>query len=351
MLRPVPDTASPPQQYFDPWRRTRLGLIAMALILAGGTIAYRALGLSWIDAYYQTVITVSTVGYTEVGTDIGPAYRLVSSFVILFGVGLALYTIGVTFDALMEGHLRAQFGRSRMERAMDELRDHIIVCGAGQVGLAIKDAVAQHGDVAVLIDSDPDRVAEIHGPVVVGDATDDDVLLQAGIRRARGLIVALDSDAANIYVTLSARELNPKVFVVARSNDTDAISKLTRAGADRVVNPHEIGGQRMASLVLQPHVADFLAESMSDQELQFRMNECPVAANSALVGRSLADIGVLETTGITLLAIRRPEGDSVHHPGGDYVLAPGDVMICLGTPEEQQALRTWLSSQETDGAR
>lgn len=332
----------------NPWDRTKGGLLAFLGVLVGGTLAYRALGLSWVEAYYQTVITVSTVGYTEVGSDISNTYRLVSSIVILFGTGVALYTLGVTFDALMEGQFRAQLGRNRMERAIEELQDHIVVCGAGQVGQAIVATVLQQGDDVVVIDTSPDEIDLDHLPgayLVAGDATDDLVLLKAGVDRARGLIIALDSDAANLYVTLSASQINTDLHIVSRANESSAKAKLLRAGAHRVVNPHEIGGNRMASLVLQPNVADFLGESMTDEDLQFRMSELPVTTAAQLADRTLAECGLVDATGVTLLAVRRPDGSFVHNPSGGYALTEGDVLIALGTPEQQHALTAWMAGR------
>lgn len=326
----------------DPWQRTRFGLLALAGLLAGGTLIYRALGLGWVDAYYQTVITVSTVGYTEVGENASVAYRLVTSFVILGGVGITAYTIGVAFDGLMEGRLQEQFGRTRMQREIDQLRGHVVICGWGQVGQAIGGALVDEGDRVVIIDRRGDISPPDRGYLVIGDATDDTVLEAAGIGRARGLISALDDDADNLWVTLSARGVNPGLLIVSRSNQPGAGPKLLQAGADRVVNPHEIGGERMASLMTHPNVVDFLGETMSDRSLQFRLIEAEVGESSLLQDRPLGDTGIIDATGITVLAIRRPDGSFVHHPGADQMVEAGDVLIVIGTPEEQHALRAWM---------
>lgn len=329
----------------DPWQRTRFGLLAMAALLAAGTIIYRLLGLSWLDAYYQTVITVSTVGYSEVGDDTGATYRLVTSFIILFGSGIALYTIGVTFDELMDGNLKEHLGRSRVERQLSELTGHIVVCGWGQVGQAITASVLAQGEPVVVIDRRGDVSMDGDGFLITGDATDDEVLRRAGIGEARGLVVALDSDADGLWVTLSARAINPELFIVSRSNGAGAGPKLLQAGADRVVNPHKIGGTRMASLMLQPNVADFIGESMSDRHYEVRMSEAPVRANSTLVDRMLGDCGLVAATGITVMAVRRSDGSFAHHPDADYVLRDGDVLITLGTTDQQAALEEWLDGR------
>ncbi len=330
----------------DPWQRTRFGLLALAGLLTAGTVTYRLLGLGWIDAYYQTVITVSTVGYTEVGPSPTPLYRIVSSFVILGGVGITAYTIGVAFDGLMEGRLREQFGRTRMQREIDQLEGHVVVCGWGQVGQAIASALTGEGQDVVVIDRRPDLEAG-PGPnyLVTGDATDDTVLQAAGVGRARGLISALDDDSDNLWVTLSARSMNPELFIVSRSNGPGSGPKLLQAGADRVVNPHEIGGDRMASLMTHPNIVDFIGETMADRKLQIRLAEAEVGPSSLLVERPLGESGLAEATGVTMLAIRQVDGSFVHHPPPDHVLAAGDVLIVLGTPEQQYALRAWMDDE------
>lgn len=234
----------------DPWSRFRAGLIGLVAILVVGTAGYAVLGLTLLDAVYQTVVTVSTVGFRELG-EVGHRYQLFTLFLIMFGTGTALYTLGVLLETLFEGHLNDQFGRRQMQREIDGLRDHIVVCGYGQVGQAIAAELSGGGREVVIIDRRSDLGPEL-SLVVVGEATDDEVLARAGLHRARTLILALDSDTDNLYVTLTARSLQPNLFIVARANNSAADPKLRRAGADRVVNPHEIGGHRMAELALEP---------------------------------------------------------------------------------------------------
>ena len=327
----------------NPWRRTKVGLIALAAVLAAGTIAYRFLGLSWVDAYYQTVITVSTVGFTEVGGRVDASYRIVTSFVVLFGVGVALYTIGVTMDGLMEGHFRGHLERTRMLRTVESLEGHTIIAGWGQVGQAIGHMLSGRGREVVVVDTKEDlgldETAEAH--FLVGDATSDDSLIQAGIKRAKDLVVALDTDADTMYAIVTARALNPDLFIVARSNGKTAGPKLRSAGANRVVNPHEIGGSRMASFLLHPNVADFLGESMHDQELELRLGEIVVDHGNGLIGQTLRQCHLGRDTGVTVLAVRRASGEWIHHVTGDMVLEGGDILVALGTPEQQDALRQW----------
>jgi voltage-gated potassium channel len=328
----------------DPWDRAVAAGGAFALVLVGGTIAYRILGLSWFDAFYQTLITVSTVGFTEVGPEqITPMYRLVSSVLILVGVGIGVYSIGLVFEAVMEGRLTDQIGRARMRKEIEQASGHTIVCGWGQVGRAITTSLLAAGEQVVVIDRRSDLLTKIDALAVTGEATDDDVLRMAGIDRAKSLVVALDGESDNLYVTLSGRALNPALFIVTRAVGPTSGSKLVQAGADRVVNPHEIGASRMASFVLQPNVADFLGETMTDRNLQVRLGEVEVTQDGSLAARPLGDSGFLSATGLTLLAIRRPDGSFIHRRDDHWVPAAGDLLIVLGTPEQHYAASAWLA--------
>ena len=224
------------------------------LVIAIGTVGYRRLGLSLEEAIYQTVITITTVGYDEIGT-VTDSYRVFTILLILFGVGTALYTLGVLIESLFEGRLDDEIRRRRMQKQIDRLSDHVVLCGFGQVGQAIHRELTSAGRDVVVVDRrelDPEPDAHEAPLGVTGEATDDSVLVSAGLKRAGTLVLALDSDVDNLYVALTARFMHPGLFIVARSNDTSTEPKLLQAGVDRVVNPHEIGGSRMAALVLQP---------------------------------------------------------------------------------------------------
>ncbi len=233
----------------EPVERLIAGLSVLAVILAAGTTGYVLLGLDLLDALYQTVITVSTVGYSDpAGT--GGRYQIFTIALILLGTGTSLYTVGVVIEMLFEGRLDDHIRRRRMQRSIDSLSGHAVVCGYGQVGQAIAAAMIDAGTDVVLIDSDSNvDPGELH--LVPGDATHDSTLRNAGLERASSLVVALDSDADNLYVALSARALCPELFIVARANSGDALPKLQQAGANRVINPHQIGGAHMAAAALR----------------------------------------------------------------------------------------------------
>ena len=313
------------------WTRFRAGVALLALVLVLGTTGYVLLGLPWLDALYQTVITISTVGYRELGI-FSTRYEVFTILLILFGTGTGLYTLGVLIDTMFEARVTGHFRRRRMRRGIDRLKGHVILCGFGQVGEAICEEMTRTGKQVVIIDrSLPDRAGGSSDiPMVQGDATDDAVLHRAGLGRARTLVLALDSDVDNLFVALTARSINPEIFIVARANHRAAIGKLRQAGADRVVNPHQIGGAHMAAMVAQPEVVEFLDVVMRDGEFEVRMAHFEIAPGSQLAGRAVGEAGIRRRTGATLLAIRRGE-TFLTNPDRQLVLEPGDIIIALGT--------------------
>lgn len=321
----------------DPLRRMRFGLVALGLVTGLGTVGYVALGFDVLDALYQTVTTISTVGFREVEplSATGKAFTMA---LILMGVGTALYTFGTLLEVLVEGHLRDLFGRRRMERDIVGMANHVIICGWGRVGRAIAQYIAPAGTPLVVIDRNPDRIAQVPYPYVQGDATDDTVLDQAGIDRARVLVAALDTDAGNLFVTLSSRTMRPDLTIIARARTDSSESKLLRAGADRVVNPQRIGGQRMAAFAVQPHVVEFLDVVMHDGSLEFRLEEVPVSSDSPLAGHSLRDAHIRDRTGALVLAMRDSGGSFMANPPPEQLIEPGHILIAIGTSPQLAAL-------------
>jgi voltage-gated potassium channel len=319
------------------WRRLRLALAALVCVMVAGTVGYLILGFGPLDAVYQTVTTVTTVGFREVQplSDAGIVFTIV---LILLGVGTALYALGVLIQTLVEGDLHDVFGRRRMERKIADIDRPVIVCGFGRVGREIAKDVAESGASPVIVDRDAERLGSSPYPTVVGDATDDAVLRRAGLDRARALVAALDTDAGNLFVTVSARALRPDLFIVARVRVDESIEKLRRGGADRVVNPQSIGGARMAAFVLQPHVTEFLDVVMHDRDIEFRLEEVTVATDSPIVGDTLRDAQIRNRTGALVLALREENGEFSTNPSPDARLGGGQVLIAIGTPKELSAL-------------
>ena len=251
------------------------GLIGLMVVLVGGTVGYLLFGYSLLDAIFQTIITVTTVGFGE-GHKFGNGQKIFTIVLIVTGVGTAAYTFSVGVETLVEGYLADEFGRRRMEKQIREMQGHVVLCGWGRVGQSIARYLLTSNDDVVVVDSAADRISTVDGPAVCGDATDEGVLRAAGIDRARVLITALNGDADNLYVTLTGRSMRPDLFIVSRIASEAAAAKLIQAGADRVVNPQALGGARMAALAVQPHVAEFLDVVMHDGSLEFRLEQIAV---------------------------------------------------------------------------
>jgi voltage-gated potassium channel len=318
-------------------RRIQLALLAVLGVMIAGSVGYLVLGFSPLDAVYQTVTTITTVGFRELHP-LNPAGKIFTIVLILAGVGTAFYMFSVVLETLVEGHLRQLLGRRRMERDIARMSGHAIVCGWGRVGRAVGGYLAGQGAQVVVVDNDAERVATVPHAALAGDVTDDDVLRKAGIMRARALVAAINTDAENVYVTLSARALRPDLVIIARARTEASEPKLLRAGATRVVNPQRIGGQRIAAAALQPNVVEFLDVVMHDGSLEFRLEEVPVRAGSRLAGRTLGALSVGESTGALVLAVRTKEGTFRTNPPLSFNLEAGCVLIAIGTQQQIAAL-------------
>ena len=321
----------------DSRRRLYVGLVGLVVVLVAGTVGYIAFGLSVLDAVLQTVITVTTVGFGP-PRPFGSGEKVFTIILILVGVSTAAYTFGVGIDSFVESYLGGTFRRRRLQREIDAMQGHMILCGWGRVGQAISRHLMAAMDV-VVVDASPDRIATVTEPYVQGDATDDQVLRDAGIERARVLVTALNTDADNLYVTLTARSMAPDLFIVSRAASESAGPKLLYAGADRVVNPQDLGGARMAALAVQPHVAEFLDIVMHDGSLEFRLQEVEVPVGSPLAGETLRSARVHDRTGTLVLAMRHPGKDFRTNPPPTAEIVGGEVLIVIGDAEQVSALR------------
>ncbi|WP_420450977.1 potassium channel family protein [Ilumatobacter sp.] len=323
--------------------RLALGLVAVVSIV--GIIGYVAFGLSLLDATYQTVTTITTVGFRELA-DFGTGEKVFTIVIIITGVSTVLYTFTLVVQMVVEGELKEFVGRRRMDRQIKSMRGHTIVCGWGRVGTAVAHDLEREGHEVVIIDRSEERVAEVPFPTVVGDATRDEILRAAGIERASALIAALDTDAANLFVTLSGRDLVPDLFIVARARADESISKLEHAGADRVVNPQELGAARMASFVASPNVAEFVDVVMHDRSLEFRMREFRIDPDSPIAGVTLRAANLRESSGALVLALRGPDGGFTTNPTGDTRIEAHHVIIAVGTDDDFDRLARVASPPE-----
>jgi voltage-gated potassium channel len=326
----------------DPFGRVRIGLGAFALVIIGGILGFLALGLDLIDAVYQTVVTITTVGASTPKSLLSTTGKVFTIVLILVGVGTALYTFSVVLELLIEGHMRELVRRRRMDRAIAGMSGHVVICGWGRVGQEVSRFLANAGRSFVVIDRDAERLSGISDPNVHGDVTDDETLVNAGIERASTLVAALDTDADNLFVTLASRSMRPDLQIIARARSESSVAKLRRAGTDRVVNPQQIGGGRMAAFVTQPHVVDFVDVVMHDGTLEFRLEEFAVSELSPLMGRTLRSAQLRDRTGALVLAIRRPDNSFVTNPSPEAVIELGDVLISVGTEGQLQSLASFV---------
>jgi voltage-gated potassium channel len=313
-----------------PWRLLRVWLLVVAAAFAVGTVGYIAIGgWSLSDALYMTAITLTTVGFREV-RELDEPLRIWTSLVAIAGVGIIFGTVGIITEELVRD---ATSGRREAKRVQDELagmRDHFVLCGYGRVGSTVARELAHDGHRMVVVDGNEPSVEHARRDgllVVAGDATDDATLLAAGVDRARGLVATMDSDANNVYVILSARALNPKLFIVGRASTFEAEAKLARAGADRVVSPYTMAGRRLAELASRPRVVDFLDQALSHGQLAFSLEELAIASGSPLMDR---DVASLRHDGIFVLAVVRGESDYEANPPDGRVLRAGEVAIISG---------------------
>ena len=306
--------------------------------MALGTAGYTVVGLELFDALYQTAITVTTVGYGEIGPagEIDRTYRAFTLVLVLLGASSALYTASVLLETLVEGSLNDEFRRRRMLKQVSRMSNHVIVAGWGRVGHAIADYARRAGASVVVVDRAPVE-AEDDPPIVVGDATEDDTLLAAGIDRAATLVAALSSDTDNLSLTLTARSLRADLLIVARAADQRNERKFLRAGADRVVNPYEIGGSRMGAIALQPHVAEFLDEVLHDEIHDVEIRQLTIGADSTVAGTRLRDVSGASDRAL-VVALRGTDGRYVTNPSPDTVLSAGDVLIALGSEAQLRRL-------------
>jgi voltage-gated potassium channel len=318
-----------------------VGPVAVLLLtLAFGVAGYMLIeGWSFLDAIFMTVTTITTVGYGEVHP-LSPAGRIFSMVLIFVGVGGVLYTFTALFEWLLATDWSEQRRKLQMQRELTRRRDHFILCGYGRVGRSVADILDREKVPFVIIDLNQESLADARSDgrvVVAGDAARDDVLREAGIERARGLIAAVASDADNVYVVLSARGLRPDILIIARASSEDAVKKLERAGANHVISPYAIAGQRMAMLAVRP-VSVELVESLfqaGQQELQ--LEELVVKEGSALASLDVAALRQRLPNGPRIVAVRA-DGHLVSSPPGDYRLRPGDELVVVGSPSQLREL-------------
>jgi voltage-gated potassium channel len=309
-----------------------LALALIIIVIAFGTAGYQLIeGWNFLDALYMTIITLTTVGYREVH-ELSSRGMIFTIVLLMVGVGTFLYALSAGAKIILEGELQELFGRKRLEKKIKELKGHYIVCGYGRMGKIICRELKAKNVPFVAIERNGDflnnRLDDFLG--ISGDATNDDILREAGIERAKGLISVLPNDALNLYVVLSARELNPDLHIVARAGEEGSENKLLRAGADKVVSPYHIGGLRIAHTILRPAVVDFIEFATKTGNLELQMEEVTIPEGSSMADKSLDQCGIGRELGIIIVGIKRHTGEMRFNPTSRSTVKAGDTLIALG---------------------
>lgn len=313
--------------------RMKLGWVSLAIVIGVGIVGYRLLeGWSLLECFYMTVITISTVGFKEVG-DLSDAGRVFTVVLIFSGIG----TIAVAGSSFLEWMIEKNVGKpgrnKRMSKAIQSLKQHVIICGYGRMGRYVVNELNPLEADFVIIDQNPEICRDIEEKgllVVQGDATDEDVLEEAGIRRARALVASLNSDADNLYLTLTVHGMNPGVRIIVRAEEHVSHAKFMRAGATKVVSPYEIGADHIVQLLMRPRLVDFIELVTQRGALELNIDQSELAADSPLCHKSLVDSHARQILGRMILAVKKQDGTSIFDPSPDTVLEPGDVLVTIG---------------------
>jgi voltage-gated potassium channel len=313
-------------------KRFLLPIVLLACLTLIGTFGFMLIeGWSFFDSIYMTIITVTTVGYREIHP-LSAWGRVFTMALSIFGVGLALFLLATWMGFVFEGRLMEVFGRRKMEKMIEKLRDHYIVCGYGRMGRVVASELLDAGVDFVVIEKDREVIAKSEGNYLFyyGDATDDAVLKAVGIERAKKLISVLPSDADNLFVVLSARRLNPRLVIVSRAEQEGSEIKMLSAGADRVISAYTIGGRMLAHTALKPTVVDFLSLATTRTHIDLQIEELVVGSGSRMDGVSLGESGIGKELGVIVVAIKKEDGKMVFNPGSTTVVEGGDTLVVMG---------------------
>lgn len=325
----------------DPIRHLKISVIVLLALVTLGATGYMTIeGWSLLDALYMTVITLGTVGFKEVH-DLSAYGKVFTIILIVVGVSVLGYIVGSLAQIMFEGQIQRIIGRKKVEKKIDSLKDHYIICGFGRIGALICKEFSSKPIPFLVIEKFPEAHEKLHHEEYLhirGDATEDETLLRAGIKRAKGLISVVTSDTENVYITLTARGLNPDLYILARSGEEGSELKLRRAGANKVVSPYVIGGSRMAQAILRPNVVDFIEIATGHEHMELQMEEILIPENSAFVGENLISSGFRKETGVIIVGIKKGHGKMVFNPDSHSRIEAMDTLIVLGAPAAIQKL-------------
>jgi voltage-gated potassium channel len=327
--------------------RLAIPVLLFVLMILGGTMGYVVIeGWPFLDALYMTVITLSTVGFGEVRV-VSSAGRIFTMVLIVLGVSFVFYVLGSVIQFMMEGHIRRILGRRKLEKEIREQKGHYIICGYGRVGTSICDVLASKPLGIIVIERDLDRIARLEKRnllYVAGEATDEDNLMKARVKEARGLVAALKTDSDNVYVTLTARQMNPKLFIIARAGERKSENNLLAAGANKVVSPYSMGAHRIAQMILRPTVTDFLELTSMDSP-NILMEEMLVHPSSKLVDVALQDSGIRRDYDLIIVAIRKAGGEMLFNPSSHTRLEGGDTVVAIGEKQNLERVEKAMNPE------
>ncbi len=319
------------------YSKLKLSLFLLLATIGFGTVGYVIFeDMTPFDAFYMTLITISTVGFSEIKPLSGIG-RVITIIIIILGISLLTYTLGQVARVFVEGELRKILGRRKLEKQISALKNHYIICGYGRIGSIIVKELNMANIPVVVIEQEPEALAELeanHTLYLNMDATSDEALVAAGLERAHGLVTAVSSDADNVFIALSAKGLRPDIFILARASDVKNESKLLRAGASRVVCPYQMGGRRMAEILHKPTVVDFLDQTMMHNELGLQMEEAIIPEHSPITGKTVVGSNLRQQFGVIIVAIKRTSGEMVFNPGPSETFNAGDVIVVIGKKAE-----------------
>ncbi len=324
-------------------KKLRYSLLMLVGIIALGTCGYSFIEhMPLFEAFYMTIITITTVGFAEV-IPLSQSGRTITVIIIILGITAGTYTIGVLVRALVEGELVKIFGRIKVQKQVSELKNHFIICGFGRIGRIVCSELNDDKISFVIIEQDPTVIEHIEALKYLYldmDATTEEALMQAGIMKAKGIVTAVNSDANNVFITMTAMSLRPDVFVLARASEEQNEAKLFRAGATRVVSPYLIGGRRIAQMLKKPTVVDFIDCAMMGSHLDLMMEEAAIGDKSSLIGKNLIDSNLRRDYGVIIVAIKKLSGDMVFNPMPSESLDAGDVIVVIGKKEDLKRMNS-----------
>lgn len=301
-------------------------------------------GWTLLDSLYMTIITLSTVGFGEVHA-IGPGGRLFTVLLIIFGLFVITYIVGSIAESLIESEIRSIFGRRKLDKKMRSIKDHYIICGYGRIGRIICKELTRRSIPLVVIDKDEQVRQQLEHDnylYLALDATDEEALVMAGIERAKGLVSVVSSDPENVYISLSARGLNPQLYILTRAEGEATEKKLLQAGANEVILPYRLGGRRMAQAIIRPTVSDFLEAAIHDQSYDLSIEEITVGEDSPLNSLSLVDSGIRQEMDIIIIGIKEGDGTMLFNPSSQTTIKSGDILIAMGKNKDLKKLRKVL---------